>query len=460
MSDAPVVVVGAGPAGMRAAAILAEADIRPIVIDSGGSAGGRFWRKLRPGLPELTHGSTLHDAEQAARARSAYERLAGRIDHYPGTTAVDATRELVWALGPTGEVDCTPWGRLLVCTGAMDRIVPIPGWTLPGVYTIGGAQTALEEQGVAIGGRILLVGTGPLLYLTAAGHARAGVEVAAVLDTARTTHQLAAIADLLADRTRLALGLRCLSILRRAGVPVLRGVRGVRILGSARVEGVEAEHGGRSRSFRCDAVALGFGLVPQVQLLDLLGVPMRLDAASGLWLPEVDPTGRTPVAGVYAAGDGARILGGQAAALAGELAALAVLEDLGRVVDPTRSAHLRRELDRHGRFARGIARAFPFPADLEARIADSTIVCRCEEITAGEIRTVVREHGPEEVNRLKALCRVGMGRCQGRLCGGAAARILAAERAIPLAAAGRFRSQAPIVPLPARAALTERGSPA
>lgn len=448
-SDPLVVVVGGGPAGMAAARTLVEAGLRPLVLDKGPRPGGRKWQK--PATAGFERRLPGHDPDLAERAIAEFLGMIDRIDWYPGTTVLDATRDRLWALGSDGVIDQTPWDALLVATGALDRVVPLPGWTLPGVYTLGGAQAALKVHGCAVGRRVAFLGTGPLLWLAAAQHLTAGAEVALVADTSHRLGALAALPDLLSAPQRLALGLACFRIVRRAGVPIRLGVRAAIVEGNETVRGISVESRGGRRHFACDAVAMGFGLVPQTQLLDLLDVPFDLEPTSGLWLPRTDRSGRTPVPRVYAAGDGARVLGGEAARLSGERAALAILEDLGRPTDPERAARLERELARQERFARGLARAFPFPAELEARTDEDTVVCRCEGVTAGAIASAVRAFGRHDVNAVKALTRCGMGRCQGRLCGLAAARIAARAAGVPLGEAGRLRAQPPIEPLPARA---------
>ncbi len=454
-AGATIVVVGAGPAGMAAARVLAEEGLRPMVLDKAARPGGQVWREPvgegeEPSLPG-------HDPSQARRARTAFLELArdGRLDWYPSTTVVDLTRDRLWALGASGAVDSTGFDRLILCPGAIERILPVPGWTLPGVYTSGGARTALESLRCFVGRRIAFVGTGPLLYLVAARHVAAGASVVAVADTARLHQALAALPGLAADRSGLALAARCLAALRRAVVPILRGVRAFAVEGRHRVEGLRLETRAGPRELDCDAVAFGFGLVPQLQLLDLLDAPFRFDPESESWLPELDRAGRTPLPGVYVAGDGGRIRGARAAELAGERAALALLEDLGRPVDGPRVARLDRELERQSRFARALGRAFPFPRALEEAIADDTVVCRCEGVTAAALRAASRAFDADEINRAKALTRCGMGRCQGRLCGPSAARILAGARGLDLASVGRLRAQPPVEPLPARARRVE-----
>ncbi|MFO1059958.1 MAG: NAD(P)/FAD-dependent oxidoreductase [Dongiaceae bacterium] len=206
--------------------------------------------------------------------------------------------------------------------------------------------------------------------------------------------------------------------------------------------------GGAERRIDCDAVALGYHLRPETQLADLARCEFRFQPATHQGLPVADGDGRTGVAGVYLAGDGARLLGADGAEDAGRLAALAVLADAGHAVDRERMARLRQSLARMDRFREGLAEAFPWPARLAAALSDDTVVCRCEAITAGELRDVARRMGAAEVNRAKAFSRIGMGRCQGRYCGHAAAEVVAAAAAVPVEAVGRLRGQAPVKPLP------------
>jgi hypothetical protein len=192
---------------------------------------------------------------------------------------------------------------------------------------------------------------------------------------------------------------------------------------------------------------MGYHLRPETQLADLARCAFRFDPETRQWLPELGEDGRTSVPGVYLAGDGVRVLGADGAELGGRLAALAVLKDNQLPVDEDQLRRLRAEQARMDRFRQGLVQAFPWPAQQAEQLPDDAIVCRCETITAGELRRTVGEMGAREANRAKALCRVGMGRCQGRYCGHAGAEIIAHAAGVPLEQVGRLRGQAPVKPL-------------
>jgi NADPH-dependent 2,4-dienoyl-CoA reductase/sulfur reductase-like enzyme len=246
----------------------------------------------------------------------------------------------------------------------------------------------------------------------------------------------------------LAKGIYYAGWLRTHGVPVHEGARVLRALGTDSVEKLVWHDGRVEREIECDAVATGHALRSETQLADLLGCRFAFDPLQRGWLPERDGQGRSSVAGVYLAGDGAAIQGADAAEAAGELAALALLRDAGHAVDAARVGQLEQQLARVRRFRQGLERAFPFPQDWAAQVPDEVLICRCEEISAGELRQAVVGCGARELNRLKALTRVGMGRCQGRMCGAAAAEVLAQASGQAVQEVGRLRAQAPVKPLP------------
>ena len=441
------VVVGCGPAGIRAAETLAAHGVRPVVIDEAASWGGQIYRQPPSGFRRPLASGHAFEAGRAAAVHAAMASLLDRVDYRPNT--------LVWN-AEGGELDVlhdeqtstVPYRQLVVATGATDRVLPLPGWTIPGVFTLGGAQVALKYQGCAIGTRIVFLGTGPLLYLVAYQYARAGADVAAVLDTAHLGSKLAAVPALLSRPGVLMQGLYYLAWLRVHGIAVHQGVRPVRVNGVQRVTGVVWREGRRERELACDAVGFGYALRAETQLADVLGCGFAFDPMRRAYLPERDAAGRATVPGVYLAGDGAGILGADAAEASGERAALALLEDAGVPADAARAATLEGRLSRIAVFCRGLDRAFPFPEDWAASAADDLIICRCEEITAGELRSAVTDRGARELNQLKSLTRVGMGRCQGRVCGQAAAEILAQASGRSPREIGRLRSQPPIKPIP------------
>jgi len=210
----------------------------------------------------------------------------------------------------------------------------------------------------------------------------------------------------------------------------------------------------------CDAAAFGYGLKPETQLADLAGAHFAFDNLQRHWLPMTDSYGRaTGRLGLYLAGDGAGILGADAAELRGRLAAAAALSDSGRRFDGFDPNAALQQLQKWQRFREALELAFPFPHERAAEIADEVMLCRCEAITAGDFRGVCGEFGARGLNRAKAYCRLGMGRCQGRLCGPAAAEIMAERLGVSIDSVGRLRGQPPIKPVPVAALAATEPSP-
>jgi hydrogen cyanide synthase HcnB len=446
-----IVIVGAGPAGMRAAERLATAGHRPVVIDENIAAGGQIYRRPPAELCRRPKDLYGFEADRARRLRNAFDGLASSIDYRPNTAVWSAEGRRLDLIGPDG-ANHLIWDQLILATGATDRVIPIEGWDTPGVFTLGGAQVSMKYQACAIGSRPVFVGTGPLLYLVAYQYMKAGVDVAAVLDTAPLSGKVRAAPAMMAGGTALLKGTYYMVRLIAAGVTIRSGIRPLAIeaTGEQRVAAVRyGAADGKVASVACDAVGMGFGLRAETQLADLLDVQFEFNQSLRQWLPVVDAWGRSSVEGVYLAGDGMQLAGAQAAELSGARAAESMLQDIGGYDARRTIESINRRLDRWLRFRDAMASwAFPFPHGLAQQSDDSLMICRCESIAAGAMREAVRGLGQNEINRVKAFTRVGMGRCQGRVCQSAAAEITAAAAGLDISRVARLRGQAPIKPLP------------
>ncbi len=414
-----VLVVGAGPAGLSAAIAAAEAGASVVVLDERGAAGGQYAKPLAASHadaspdPQFGLGATLHDRALAAGARIETEATVW------GGFAADEIAALVGGRAVTFRPR-----RLVVAPGAHERPVPMPGWTLPGVMTTGALQTLVRTQRVCPGERVLIAGSGPLNFQLACELLAGGVKPLAVVEAAprprpadwRTAWTMARTAP---DLVREGLGM--LLRLKRAGVPVLWSARVKELHGDQRVQ--SAHIAGRAFDHSCDVdvVALNLGFQPETGLARALGARHSfVDVGLGRLETETDEEGRSSVAGVFAVGDGASLGGARVAMARGRLAGLAAARELGLHApdEPATRSALRRALS----FQAALWTLFRPPRLRPGTLTDDTIVCRCEEVTAGRLRQELA-NGLASLPALKKATRAGMGRCQGRFCSATIARL-------------------------------------
>ena len=314
--------------------------------------------------------------------------------------------------------------KLIIASGAYDRPVPFPGWTLPGVITVGGAQRLVKTMGVLPGQRILLAGSGPLQIGLAAQILKAGGRVVEILEAGRIGNPLPMLAglpgnlDLLAELGGYLATLARHRVRPRTGRVIVeaRGQDRVEEAVVARVDPNWRPIPGTRRAIPVDAICLGYGLAPSAELILLAGCEHFYSPELGGTVPIRDDDLQTSQPHILAVGDGAGIMGRRVALLEGRIAALSAARQLGRISpaqEAARSAPLRVLRQKRLRLKAALDRiSMPRPGLFE--LADAgTIICRCEGVTKGQLEKA--EGG--SVNDLKRLTRCGMGRCQGRICG-------------------------------------------
>lgn len=390
MTQLPIVILGAGPAGMAAAEAASSGGQAVLLVDENPAPGGQIWRG---GSPQW------NDARAARLWQALCTRAHVRVLCAARVVAAGAPGELL--LETAGGPRTLAWQRLVVCSGARELLLPFPGWTLPGVTGAGGMQALIKGGMPVAGKRVVVAGTGPLLLAAADTVQRNGGQLVAIVEQ-RSTRDLARFGARLAlrHRAKLAQALQLFAGLRR--VPYLRGALLRAASGDERLQSVVIKHGGRVSEVACDFLACGFGLVPSLELAGLFGCALEQGRVS------VDANQRTSIEGVWAAGESTGIGGVDKALAEGRIAGLAAAGKAASEAD-------RKALALANDFARLLVHSFAPAPILRTMCTPQTIVCRCEDVRAAELAP----HAHWRAAKLQT--RAGMGPCQGRVCGTACA---------------------------------------
>lgn len=426
MPEFDLIVIGAGPAGMVAASTAAQGGLDVLLLDEQERPGGQIYRNV--GEKGLSKGWLGKDYAAGAQYIDA-------LGHPRVTAEFGAT---VWRLEPCPRVVWARDGVSLIATarhvvlasGAQERPVPFPGWTLPGVMTAGAAQILMKSAGM-LPRDAVLAGSGPLLYLVAAQMIDAGCPPKALVETQSVRMMLRALPHLpkaLFGMRTLLKGLGLLHKIRKAGVRRYTSASDFAACDNA--DGTldfSFRSGSERQMVRCGVLLTHQGVIPSTHMSRTAGIAHEWNAAQVAFQPVTDVWGTTNQPELHIAGDGAGIGGAEAAAAAGELVAMNILKACGKLstdMRDERAAHARAALFRARAIRPFLDAAYTPPADILSP-PDETIVCRCEEITAGEIRIGIGE-GVSGHRQIKTGLRTGMGPCQGRMCDATVRGILTA----------------------------------
>jgi D-hydroxyproline dehydrogenase subunit alpha len=385
LSHCDVLILGAGPAGMAAALAAAPSGATIRIVDDNPAPGGQVWRD----------GPAVHLPRRALRLRESLGRHSN-VSVISGTRVVGVPQAGRLLLEDAQRSWRQGYGKLILCSGARELLLPFPGWTLPGVTGAGGLQALIKGGLPVCGQRIVVAGSGPLLLAVAATAQAAGAQVLRVLEQA----PLAAMAAFAASLWRWpAKSLQAVG-LAHAGYRTSSHV--LAALGTTHLESISIRQGRQTLELACDRLACGFGLIPNTELAVAMGC--SLNPRNGIAVDELQGTG---LADLYAAGECTGIGGSDAALVQGAIAGHAAAGDTtqARALGPQRA--------RWDAFARALDKRFSLDPALRGLAAPDTLVCRCEDVPFGAITAF------DNWTQAKLHTRCGMGACQGRVCGAA-----------------------------------------
>ena len=454
MTQCELLIVGAGPAGLAAATTAAQLGIKTLLLDEQQAPGGQIYRAItetpvkdRAILGEdYWHGASL---VEPFKQSGAHYQPGATVWAVANHTAPDAIEGFEVGYSVAGQAHMLHAKHILFATGAQERPFPIPGWTLPGVMTAGAAQILLKSSGMVAGKRTVLAGSGPLLYLVAWQYLNAGIVVDAILETTppgRLAKALPHVWGFLRS-PYLAKGLKLLREVK-SRVRIIKGVTSLEALGQDKLEQVRYTVGGKTETIAVDQLLLHQGVIPNINLAQAAGVEQRWNKLLLCWEPVVDDWGNTNVEHIGIAGDGGGIAGALAAENSGRIAAYEVAMQLGKIDRAqrnTQSTQAREQLQRAIRGREFFDTLYQAPDQFRMPTGD-TVVCRCEEITASQVRETVKLGCPGP-NQMKSFLRCGMGPCQGRFCSVTVTELIAQERGVSPEEVGHYRLRFPTKPL-------------
>ncbi len=443
-----VLVIGTGPAGIAAAIEAARAGADTTMVDSFHNSGGQFWmqspvRSYQPDEQMRKGAGLIAECERLGVKTIVGAEVWGILPKYRVF--------LQDGLNGQSEIDAKV---LIVCTGAHDIVLPFAGWTLPGVMTAGAGQRYVKLNAKSPGNNIVLAGSGIFLWAVAATIIKSGGNLQAMIESNLNRFRTMSLVTRYPERWGEAW--RLFSTVVRGGVRQLYGYRIKSAKGDARVESVTVQSVGigKNRShtdqeLETDCLLVSHGFRPITEITALLRCAHQYDIRKGGWYCSVDPaTGCTSVENVYAAGEICGVAGAQSAFIQGALAGIAASEQLGFSTTELsrRRAELYKQQNRTRKFADELARLFEMDPESIPSVSKDTLVCRCEGVTWGEVLCAWND-GAENLQAVKYWTRVGMGRCQGRICGPVLSVLLANQFKMDQANIGFNQPRLPIRPV-------------
>jgi NADPH-dependent 2,4-dienoyl-CoA reductase/sulfur reductase-like enzyme len=454
LSTAPLLIVGGGPAGMSTAIAAAKHGIASCIIDEGRALGGQIYREPHTRARTEDFPYFLRGDELRAEVRALNHLIEVRSE----TVVWGISKDGIVAIGKEQHgTDMLEPEQLILAPGAYEYTVPFPGWTIPGVMTPGSAQIMAKTMAISPGKRVVIGGTGPLIYVVASQLVKRGVNVVAVLEATRQFDWWRLPAFGWRAHDVIAEGLGYLRTLRQAGVPLHYGRVVTRAEGTDELTGIvhapvdkewvpDLE---RAESIDADTLCVGYGLQPRNYLAQLAGCDIEFDRYQGGWRATRDADMCTSKPKVFAVGDGAGVAGAATAELEGTIAGLVCANRLGGL---TGAALLEARKPAEAKLNRlaGAQQALGYITRIRPGISqlveDDTIVCRCEEVKWNEVKAAL-EHGGTRFRTLKVMTRFGMGMCQARYCWPAMARKIALEKNTTIEDTGPVSPRPPIRPV-------------
>jgi len=447
--QADVLIIGNGFAGIVAANRLAAAGVDMVLVDENIHIGGQLLRRLPERLGSAAnHADYLKKAGQRfiAGVKSKKITVMNRtrvLGIYPGREVLIEENEK--------KVRTLKAEHIILATGAREKFLPFPGWTLPGVISGGAVQVLIKGSGVLPARELLIGGSGLFLFSVAYECLKAGAGVRAVLERTGVADKLPLAAQLPMQLPKLSEGVRFLSKILFSGVALRFRQRVLEARGSGRLEQVVAAKvdalgkiiPGREKTYAIPLLAVSNGFAANVELAQMAGCEIEFLDERGGWVTTTSDDLETSVPCIYAAGEITGIAGALKSINEGEIAALAILNKMGKMGEADFHLRLKKLLSarrRHLRFGKYFNLLYRIPAEDYLAIPDETLICRCEDVTMGELRKAVA-NGYDTPATLKIALRTAMGDCQGRTCGPIVYDILAALTG---------RSQAAMTPLVVR----------
>jgi len=461
LNNKKVTIIGAGPAGLSAAIQLAKYGVHSTIIDENQAIGGAIYRQ-----PASQNGN-------AHKADEKFKSLKSNINRYRDFISFRFNSEVVGAFESAQELAVLENGllsqlkidQLIISTGCFERGQPFPGWTLPGVMAVGGAQLQIKSGLVKPGKSIVLVGTGPLLLLAAVQFHKAGVDVRGVFEAGRRRELLKEIPLLLSKLSLLAKGFEYLGYLKKAKIPVKFGWGIVEASGDEVVTHVKVApfdknwhpQLARSNTIETDCLAVEYGFVARSELTQLIGCNHQYSESSGGLIPIVDHWQRSSKKGVYIAGDSAGVFGAETAAEQGIISAIGCLIDL-KLISETEAEKISKSSKKKIARLTDFRHAFDQFSELKTGLLElpnaDTIICRCENVRLETVQSAIDE-GVTDMVTLKMTTRIGMGDCQGRMCGSYCRDLLKNKTGRESEEIGFLKPRFPLSPIPFSAMTTK-----